>query len=417
MSLKKAASTVLISVCGLTGANHAVASGFALVEESASGLGNAFAGGAASAEDASTLFFNPAGMMRLSGQQMSLVLHAIKPSVEFSNTAGIAAPGRQLGNSGGDAGHWAAVPNFYYVAELSPQLRAGVGISSPFGLKTDYDANWMGRFQAIKSELQTININPSLAYKINDKLSVGAGLDVQYISAELTNAVYLGPAPTPEGFAQVKGDDWSVGYNLGVLYEMDRATRFGVAYRSDVRHKLKGDVTFSGPFTFAPNGPISAEITLPETVSLSGFHQINPQWAVMGDVTWTRWSRFNQLSIVRDNGQLVGPTTQENWNDTLRYAVGANYQATNKLKLRSGIAYDQSPVSDQYRTARIPDANRVWLTFGASYKLTQADSLDAGYAHIFVDNASINMRSSGGQLVGTYSNSVDILSVQYNHRF
>ncbi len=414
MNLKKAASAVLISVCGLTGANHAAASGFALVEESASGLGNAFAGGAASAEDASTLFFNPAGMTRLSGRQMSLVLHAIKPSVEFSNTASTAAPGRSLGNSGGDAGHWAAVPNFYYVAELSPRLRAGLGISSPFGLKTDYDSNWMGRFQAIKSELQTVNINPSLAYKINDKLSVGAGLDAQYIKAELTNAVYLGLAP--QGFAQVKGDDWSVGYNLGVLYEMNPATRFGLVYRSDVRHKLKGDVTFSGPFTFAPNGPISAQITLPETVSLSGFHQLNPQWAVMGDVTWTRWSRFKELRIVRGTGALVGLTT-ENWNDTMRYSVGANYQATDKLKLRSGIAYDQSPVSDQYRTARIPDANRVWLTFGASYKLSQADSLDAGYAHIFVDNASINMRSSAGQLVGTYSNSVDILSVQYNHRF
>lgn len=413
MTIKKAVTAALISGFGLTAANHAAASGFALIEESASGLGNAFAGGAASAEDTSTLFFNPAGMTRLSGQQMSLVLHAIKPSVEFSNTASTAAPGRPLGNSGGDAGHWAAVPNLYYVAELSPQLRAGVGISSPFGLKTDYESNWMGRFQAIKSELQTININPSLAYKINDKLSVGVGLDAQYIKAELTNAVNLGVA---EGFAQVKGDDWSVGYNLGVLYELDQATRFGLAYRSDVRHKLEGDVTFSGGVP-APNGPISAEMTLPETVSLSGFHQINPQWAVMGDVTWTRWSRFKELRIVRDTGAVVGLTT-ENWDDTLRYALGADYQATDKLKLRSGIAYDQSPVSDPYRTARIPDANRVWLTFGASYKLTQADSLDAGYAHIFVNNASINSgTASTGKLVGTYSNSVDILSVQYNHRF
>lgn len=413
MGIKKVASAVLISVCGLAGANHAVASGFALIEESASGLGNAFAGGAASAEDASTLFFNPAGMTRLSGQQMSLVLHAIKPSVEFSNTASTAAPGRPLGNSGGDAGYWAAVPNFYYVAELSPQLRAGMGISSPFGLKTDYDSNWMGRFQAIKSDLKTININPSLAYKINDQWSVGAGLDVQYIKAELTNAVNLGVA---EGLAQVKGDDWSVGYNLGVLYELDPATRFGLAYRSDVRHKLEGDVTFGGGVP-APNGPISAEITLPETVSLSGFRQINPQWAVMGDVTWTRWSRFKELRIVRDTGALVALTT-ENWDDTLRYALGANYQATDKLKLRGGIAYDQAPVSDPYRTARIPDANRTWLSFGASYKLSGAASVDAGYTHIFVDSSSINMGSaSTGQLVGTYDNSIDILSVQYNYRF
>ncbi|GBL46898.1 Long-chain fatty acid transport protein [Sulfuriferula multivorans] len=413
MTIKKTVIAALISGFGLTTANLAAASGFALIEESASGLGNAFAGGAASAEDASTLFFNPAGMTRLSGQQMSLVLHAIKPTIEFSNTASTAATGRSLGNSGGDAGYWAAVPNFYYVAELSPQLRAGIGISSPFGLKTEYDPGWMGRFQAIKSELQTVNINPSLAYKINDKLSVGAGLDAQYIKAELTNAVNLGVA---EGLAQVKGDDWSVGYNLGVLYELDPATRFGLAYRSDVRHKLEGDVTFSGGVP-ALNGPISAEMTLPETVSLSGFHQINPQWAVMGDVTWTRWSRFKELRIVRDSGALVALTT-ENWDDTLRYSVGANYQATDKLKLRSGIAYDQSPVSDPYRTARIPDANRTWLSVGASYKLSSAASVDAGYTHIFINSSSINMGSaSTGKLVGTYDNSVDILSVQYNHRF
>jgi long-chain fatty acid transport protein len=413
MTIRKAISAALISGFSLTVATHASASGFALIEESGSGMGNAFAGGAASAEDASTLFFNPAGMTRLSGQQMSLVLHAIKPTVEFSNTGSTAAPGRSLGNSGGDAGHWAAVPNLYYVAELSPKLRAGVGISSPFGLKTDYDSNWMGRFQAIKSDLITININPSLAYKINDQWSVGAGLDAQYIEAMLTNAVNLGVA---EGFAQVKGNDWSVGYNLGVLYEMNPATRFGLAYRSDVRHKLEGDVTFSGGVP-APNGTISAQMTLPETVSLSAFHQINSQWAVMADATWTRWSRFKELRIVRDSGALVS-RTPENWKDTMRYAVGANYQATSNLKLRSGIAYDQSPVSDAYRTARIPDADRIWLTFGASYKLTQADSLDAGYAHIFVDNSSINSSTaSNGKLVGTYSNSVDILSVQYNHRF
>ena len=416
MSIKQAASAVLISVCGLTGANHAAASGFALIEESASGLGNAFAGGAASAEDASTLFFNPAGMTRLSGKQVSLVLHAIKPAVEFSNTASAPSTSpapRPLGGSGGDAGDWAAVPNFYYAMALNPQLRAGLGISSPFGLKTEYDPSWMGRFQAIKSDLKTININPSLAYKLNYQLSLGAGLDAQYIKAELTNAVNLGVA---EGLAQVKGDDWSVGYNLGALYELDPATRFGLAYRSNVRHKLKGDVTFSGGVP-APNGPISAEITLPETVSLSGFRQINPQWAVMGDATWTRWSRFKELRIVRDTGGEVGLTT-ENWEDTMRYSFGASYQFNNKLKLRSGVAYDQSPVSDVYRTARIPDADRVWLSAGANYKLSSAGSVDVGYAHIFVDNASINTGTAGtGQLVGTYENSVDILSVQYNHRF
>lgn len=404
-NMKQAALLLTTGLLGFSGS--ASSAGFSLIEESASGLGNAFAGGAASAEDASTVFFNPAGMTRLSGTQLSVVMHAIKPTVRFSN-AGSAG----TGVNGGDAGSWALVPNFYVVTELSPTLRAGLGISSPFGLKTDYDANWIGRFQAIKSDMKTININPALAYKINDQLSVGAGLNAQYISAELTNAVRL--PGNAEGFAQVKGDDWSFGYNLGVLYEVNPSTRFGLAYRSDVRHKLEGDVTFSGPFVFAQNGPINAEITLPETVSLSAFRQINPQWAVMSDVTWTRWSRFQELRILRSTGALVS-LTPENWEDTYRFAIGASYQQSDKLKLRGGAAYDQAPVTDSNRTARIPDADRTWLSVGASYQFTATSSIDVGYAHVFVANAAIN--SGTPALVGEYSNSVDILSAQYNHRF
>ena len=404
-NMKQAALLLTTGLLGFSGS--ASSAGFSLIEESASGLGNAFAGGAASAEDASTVFFNPAGMTRLSGTQLSVVMHAIKPTVRFSN-AGSAG----TGVNGGDAGSWALVPNFYVVTELSPTLRAGLGISSPFGLKTDYDANWIGRFQAIKSDMKTININPALAYKINDQLSVGAGLNAQYISAELTNAVRL--PGNAEGFAQVKGDDWSFGYNLGVLYEVNQSTRFGLAYRTDVRHKLEGDVTFSGPFVFAQNGPINAEITLPETVSLSAFRQINPQWAVMSDVTWTRWSRFQELRILRSTGALVS-LTPENWEDTYRFAIGASYQQSDKLKLRGGVAYDQAPVTDSNRTARIPDADRTWLSVGASYQFTATSSIDVGYAHVFVANAAIN--SGTPALVGEYSNSVDILSAQYNHRF
>jgi long-chain fatty acid transport protein len=358
------------------------------------------------------VFFNPAGMTRLSGSQVSLVLHAIKPTAEFSNTASVAAAGRPLGGNGGDAGAWSPVPNFYYLRELTPMLRAGLGISSPFGLKTEYDPNWVGRFQAIKSDLKTININPALAYKLNDQFSIGAGLNAQYIQADLTKAVNLG---TAEGGAQVKGADWSFGYNLGVLYELSQATRLGLAYRSDVRHKLEGDVTFTG--VPAPNGPISAEVTLPETVSLSAFHQINSQWAMMSDVSWTRWSRFNELRIVRSSGALVD-LTKENWEDTYRFALGASYQQSTNLKLRSGVAYDQSPVSDATRTARIPDADRTWLSVGASYQLSTLASMDFGYAHIFVANAAINMGTAGtGKLIGNYDNSVDILSVQYNQKF
>jgi long-chain fatty acid transport protein len=401
------------------------AAGFALSEQNASGLGNAYAGAAAVAEDASTIFFNPAGMTYLEGSQIVGALHLIRTTGDFDDRNSQPAGSRPLGNEGGDFGGLAAIPNFYYKQDINEQLKFGIGIGTPFGLKTDYDKNWLGRFQALKSELKTVNINPSLAWKFNDQWSFGFGISAMWAQAELTSAVNLGAA---ESSVNNKGKDWGFGYNLGAIYQITPDTRLGLAYRSKVEQHLKGDAR--SPFTALNGVPgstlntdITADLTLPETLSLSSFSRLNERWDLLADITWTRWSQFKTLSILRDNGSntLLG-STQEHWNNTLRYSVGLNYRYSDEIKLRTGIAYDQEAIDNDRRTSRIPGNDRLWLSFGASWQYSPQTRLDAGYAHLFIEEASIydDQRTpapSKGLIDGKYDGSADILSLQFTHQF
>ena len=398
----------------------AQAAGFGLAEQSGSGLGNSFAGAAAIAEDASTVYANPAGMTYIEGTQAAGVLHLIKPSIEFNKDGNPAqGTGRPPGGEGGNAGDLAYVPNFYFVMPLNEQVKFGLGVNAPFGLKTEYDKDWIGRFQGIKSELKTININPSLAFKVNEQLSLGFGISAMWAQAELSSAVNLGAA---ERSSTVKGDDWGFGYNLGAIYQVTNDTRVGVSYRSKVDQHLKGDVKFSVSNGPTLNGDVNADVTLPESLSLSTFSKLNDSWDLMADATWTRWSQFQELAIYRDNGQLL-TSTVENWKNTMRYSVAVNYHYTNTIKLRAGLAYDEGPVSGDFRTVRIPDNDRKWLSFGAGWKATPTTTLDVGYAHLFIgdtdidDNQTAALPVGKGRVRGDYDGSVDILSMQVTHNF
>ncbi len=457
------AGAVIAALAGTAG--DASASGFALIEQSASGLGNAYAGGAAGAEDASTVYFNPAGMSRLPGSQFVVALHGIKPSANFNDTASVGAAFQTKGGPGGDAGSLTGVPNGYITAEINPQTHIGFGVNAPFGLKTEYDSTWMGRFQAVKSKIETINLNPAISYQANDQVTLGAGLNYQHISGELTSAVNYaaavysgatgllgasasaaGTAATAaitggqgEGLSTVKGTDSSWGYNLGVLLNVSPETRVGLAYRSAIKYTLTGTVSFSdnrpsaatlaglgagGPLlaggiaASTADGNVSLDLKLPATFSASVFHKVDDRMDVMADATWTQWSTFEQLQVIRSGGAVLS-TTQENWKDTWRIAAGGSYHYNEQWTSRIGVAFDQAPVSDTYRTARIPDGNRTWLAVGGQYKPDTASAVDFGYAHLFVSDASINQNlsaSGAGALIGTYKNSVDILSIQYSHR-
>lgn len=419
---------VLIALLGPVFVVHgAYASGFALIEQSASGMGNAFAGQAAVAEDASTVFFNPAGLTRLSGRQLVAVGHVILPSAKFSDSASSVGPTQtELGGNGGGAGVPALAPNLFYSMPIGNRMAFGLGISAPFGLVTEYDKNWIGRFQAVKSDLQTININPSLGFKVNDTWSVGVGLNAQQAKAELSKMANYGAAGAifadQEGLATVEGDDWGWGYNLGVLFEPRPDTRVGFSYRSKIDYTLDGKVSYADrPALLAgaiPDGPVSAKTTMPASASLSLYKVLSPSWDLLADATWTEWSLFDRLTVLRPGGAVVDDTI-ENWHNTWRISLGANHHVSEHLSWRFGAAFDESPVPDAHRTPRIPDADRFWLAAGLQYRMDKKRWLDVGYTHIFVEGSRVNIaaNASTGTLDGRYDNQIDILSVQYTHNF
>jgi long-chain fatty acid transport protein len=433
-------------------AGVANASGYALGEQSVKQVGSAISGGAASAEDASTIFYNPAGMTRLRGIQVVVGGHILSPSAKFSGSAStnpLLGGAAISGGNGGEAGGTSAIPTLYYSHELNERLHVGVGMGVPFGLSTEYDSGWVGRYHAIKSEVATFNINPSVAYKMNDKLSLGAGLNVMHASAELSNAVdysavclssqpvatcaALGLA-TPgtassDGHFSVEGDDWGYGFNLGLLYELTEQTRIGVAYRSQVKQDLEGDAEFTEPTGATIPAPIAAvladtgataPVDLPASLSLSVTTEVAPKWELMADLTWTQWSSFEELRIIFDNPQKTDSVQPENWDDSYKFALGLNYRHSDQWTFRGGIAYDQSPIpSVEYRTPRIPGNDRKWIAGGFSYTATPSLTLDFALAHLFVSDTELDAtdESFGHQVTGTYAIDANILSAQANWTF
>ena len=428
----------------------AQASGFALIENSASGQGNAYAGAAAHVTDASTIFFNPAGMMRLKGDSISIAGHFIMPDASFTNSGSTATPAfgsPPLIGIDDDGGVSAFVPNFYWVKTLDDEMKFGLGVQTTFGLATKYDRGWVGRYHAVETDLKTININPSIAYQVNDRLSVGGGLDVTLADIIFTSAIDIGaictaspplgcPA-TPQvndGFADLTADNLSdpgFGFNFGLQYEVDMNTVLGLAYRSEIDLKVEGQADFTVPADSAAipiatglflDSGINAKVTTPASVSLSASRKAG-KVTYLADITWTGWSSFDELRIVYDNPMQPNTVTTHSWDDTFRYSVGFDYQYSGKMILRSGIAYDETPVpSPERRTARIPGTDRTWLSFGFSYILDDHSSIDMGYSHLFIDDAGINNTSEqavplDATLTGTYEAAVDILSFQWNKKF
>ncbi len=450
----KVLSSAALSLITALGANQAYAAGFALIENSASGQGNAFAGAAAAASDASTIWFNPAGMMRLQEDQVVVAGHFIKPDSSFTNgnsTGAALLMSPPLSGPDDDGGFNALVANFYIVHTLDENAKVGFAMTTPFGLATKYEDNWVGRYHAVESDLRTINFNPSVAFTINDKLSMGAGINLMLADVTFTSAVDFGAlclaffdsatcagmGATPQGadgFADLKADNFNElawGINFGLMYQYSPATRVGLAYRSRVTLDVDGDADFTVPgaggFVLA-NGlfvdtGVSASVTLPDSLSLSlASEQDKYTW--LADITWTGWSVFNELRIVYGNPFQPDSVTTEDWKNSLRLSVGADYQYSDALTLRAGIAYDETPVpSAERRTARIPGNSRRWVSLGFGYVIDKDISFDVGYSHLFVSDTQINntfessIPTLAATLNGTYSAAVDILSAQLSWNY
>ena len=301
---------------------------------------------------------------------------------------------------------------------ITPSLRFGVAVNAPFGLKTNYDTGWRGRSTALESAIKSVNINPSIAYKINDSFSIGGGVSVQKLDAKLSSdATGLNPA----GVVTLKADDIGFGFNLGAVFQPAPATRIGAHYRSSIKYKLEGTATSSAiPTAF--NGPVTADLKTPDTASLSVTQGVGSNLELMADVTWTKWSNVQQLVVVRGTPAPAIPTLQFQWDDTWRFGVGANYRLSSQTKLRFGLAYDQTPTNDVHRTPRLPDQDRTWVAFGIQFKPSKQGTLEFGYAHEFVKDAKVNASVAPATcpancLSGTFKDKADIISLQYSHQF
>ncbi len=409
-------AAVAAALAGISGA--AVAGGFGVGTVSGSGTGNAYAGGAAVAEDSSVAWTNPAAMTLLApGTAVTGVGHLIMPSSDFRNggsTGAFAAPGT---GEGGDGIGAVMIPNFYLTTAITERLRLGLSVNVPFGLGTNYDQGWRGQLSALQSHIETININPSLAYKLNDKVSVAAGISVQHVDATLS--AFTGAAAT--GNLRLEAGDTGFGANFGAMIQATPSTRLGLTYRSKIRYTVEGSVHFTGPVV-AGNSYARADITMPDSASASVFSTFGDKWELMADVTWTGWSSIKRLDIVRTSGPLSGQvltTLQFNWKDTVRLGVGANYKYSDRIKLRMGLAFDPTPTNDVDRTPRLPDQDRTWVAFGVQYKPNKQGTFEVGYAHEFVKDSSINHATppAPGRLIGSFENKVDILTLSYSHRF
>jgi long-chain fatty acid transport protein len=407
------------------GSQQALASGFQLVEQNASGLGNAYSGQAAAAENASTIFFNPAGMTYLPGKQFSGSVSAIKPSAEFNNDGNsVAPPLNPLGTNGGDAGGWNYLPAAYFSWQLTQRFWAGIGIAAPFGLKTDYDPTFIGRFQSQKVDLKTYDINPSIAFKFNDVFSLGGGFSYQKSRLSLDRSFSLVLSAAPE---TVSLNDSSWGWNLGGMLNLGPGTRLGLTYRSAVNYDLTGGVTVAG----VGNASAKASVSFPDTAAVAISHQFNDKWQVLGDVTWTHWSKIQNIPLVLTSALgafpagTVADTLDFQFKNTYRVGVGVNCRWTDRFMLKFGGAFDTTPVPDfMHRTTFLPDNNRAWLAIGAKFQFDKNSTLDYGYAHLFVNDGG-TFRNKGtavapgqqGIVSGVYKDKVDIISIQYTYAF
>ena len=394
------------------------ASGFQLMEQNASGIGNAYAGSAAVAENASTIYFNPAGMTQLQRLEVSGGLAVVKPSFRF-NDKGSSVNTLAGTGEGGDAGGWAYVPNGYVSWGVTKDLYVGLGISAPFGLKTEYDDRWVGAAQSRLFEIKTINVNPSIAYRVSDKVSLGFGLNWQKLDATYER---LSNVSSTASLLKLKLSDDAWGWNAGALFSVSPSTKVGVSYRSAIKYKTDGHMNRNGAW-YSDN---KASLTLPDTAILSVTQKLSDKWEMLGDISWTGWSSIPKVDILTASGSLA-QVLDTDFKDAWRVALGAKYQLNGAWKLKYGIAYDQTPVKRAAtRLVSLPDNDRVWLSFGVQWAPDKAQKVDLGVAYIYVRDSKISNNqtspqptgsASRGDVVGEYSGNIWVLGAQYSYAF
>ncbi|VXB99258.1 Long-chain fatty acid transport protein [Pseudomonas sp. 8BK] len=407
-----------LSLALASAASHGFASGFAINEQSVSSMGTAFAGRSSSADDASTVFGNPAGMARIKREQVSGGIALIHAKTDIDNASGSAS-----GSNDGDMVPFIGAPMGYYVKPLDDNWSFGLGLYVPFGLVTDYERNFQGRYHGDRSEVRVITLQPTLSYRFNEQLSIGFGPTINRIDGELTSAINNPIPGAGDGKVEIKGDDTALGYNVGVLFEITPQTRFGLTYHSKVDYRLKGDTTVSGPgFVIGSSAgtyDASLELTTPESVDFSVTHELDAEWTLYAGSTWTRWSRLQEIRA--DNkgvggllaGNLSSISEPQNWHDTWAHALGAAYKLNPQWTLRAGLAVDQSPTNNADRSPRIPTGDRTILSLGTAWSPNDDVTIDLAYSYLMEDDAHIKR----DDYRATYKNTAHGLGAQVTYRF
>jgi len=410
-----------VALCAAITQAHA--GGFALREQSSDGQGSSYAGVAAGGS-LSSMFWNPATMTQIPGIQTEIVATGIFPYA--ANTPAPTSPLFPFGGTGNTAEN-ALVPSGYFSWQVNPDLWLGLSINSPFGLSVEFPELWAGRdYAANKSHLKTYNFTPSFAYALNNWISVGFGVQVQYGDALLNKGVSLGAPPFPD--FTLSGTGWGYGVTAGVTLTPTPNTSIGLGYRSQLNQKIKGDMTLTGALAPFSAAGVNTTLKLPDMVSLGLRQRLDAQWTLLGTVEWTNWSRIGTSTVYQGGAPVfVGPaavTLPFQFKDGWYFALGAEYQWNDRLTLRAGAGYEKSPITDMVRIPLLPDNDRTWLSGGLTYKVTNALSFDFAYSHLFVKNSNIDVSAASGNpwfdgvtYQGNVKAHIDIVSVALKYRF
>lgn len=405
----------LLPALGIALAAPAFSGGFGIQAQGTQALGSAFSN-LATLDDASTVWFNPASMGGLEQGSLAVSSALIDTQFKFSNSGSTGAYATPSAFDT-DGGGFHVVPQLYAAIPMSDRLRLGFAVNAPFGLATDYDAGWRGQYVALNSEARAINVNPAVAWRVGERLWLAGGVNWQRFNAELTN--YAGPAA---GTVVLKADDSSWGYNLGAWTEFANGAKVGLAYRSKIAYSLQGDVRFS--VATALNGGATTKLATPESASFNVALPITPALELTANTTWTRWSRLDQLRIVRTTatpltaaGAVLNVLPFE-WKNSWLFAVGATWRPSEAWAFRAGIASDPRVSEDTHRTPRLPDQSRILMTVGAGYRFGNS-AIDAALGYETLKDARVNNTVAGvpGALVGNFDNNAKVLSLQYSLRF
>ncbi|MBE0531020.1 MAG: outer membrane protein transport protein [Rhodospirillales bacterium] len=399
-----------MSVLALGAASQADAAGFYIKEMSVTGLGRAFAGAPVAADDASTVWFNPAGMNSLKQNEAAANLHIISPKAELTDT------GSQKHN--GVTFQPLNDPNTYQPYEPTPipnlfgvlrdvdrGFSFGVGVTAPFGLANDYPETWFGRFDSIKTELETINYSLVAAFDLNKHITIGAGIDYQTVNVILTsmkNQLGVG-----ELHSKLEGDDGTFGFNVGMLAKITPDTQAGLTYRTGFTHDVEGTATVrsgSSTGTIQSEYAAQADLGLPALASFGIKHRLNDQVTVLGDVSYYKWSAFDAIKVYRVSDGALREDIIQNYRDTVSFGLGMDYVFDDALTLRAGVQYDPTPTRDGYRTSRTPDGDRTWISGGLTYRFSDSILVDAALTYIHIGESAIDVNRS--PLAGTSTTAI-----------